>query len=86
MNLLEFSVDINNDTNLISSAFDVLFDLLRGVTDTLHSIKIFANVSLFDILIAVSVMSIVITYLINIAKRPNVTFSNKDKGHSKNEK
>lgn len=72
---MDFDVNIKNDYHLISDVLDFLLSLMRGVTDMLRSIKLFAGVSLFDFLIVIAVMTIVIVNLINIASRPNIRSS-----------
>lgn len=67
---MEFGVDINNNPDLISNVLDIIFSLIAGVIDTMQEIKLFAGVSLFNFCVAVTIMTIVITYLVNVAKRP----------------
>lgn len=73
---------INNKTNLIEYIYNLLFGLMGDFVKVLKSIYIYEGeqlpggivptVSLFDFLIVVAVMSIVITYLVNVARRPRV--------------
>lgn len=72
MILLDYDANINNNPSYVKSALSLILDVFTGVIKTLQSIKLFANVSLFDFLIALTVMTIVITYLVNVAKRPTV--------------
>lgn len=71
------STDINNDPSLITQMFEFLFGLMGDVVKAMQTIYLFKSgivkVSLFDFLIVLAVMSIVITYLVNVARRPNVT-------------
>lgn len=74
---------IDNKTDLITKMFDFIFGLMGDLVKVLKSIYIYegnplpgtgisSKVSLFDFLIVVAVMSIVITYLVNVARRPRV--------------
>lgn len=70
------SSDVNNDPSVITAMLSFIIELMADVVKVMQSIYIFeqafAKVSLFDFLIAVAVMSIVISYLINVARRPTV--------------
>lgn len=79
MILQDFDVNIKNNPDDITGALDLIFNLMRGVVEAMKSIKLFANVSLFDFSIVLAVMSIVIVYLINIAKRPSVETSRQER-------
>lgn len=72
---MNLDFDINNDANLISNVLDIIFSLIEGVVKAMKEITLFrlgtASVSLFNFCIALTIMSIVITYLVNVAKRPN---------------
>lgn len=69
---LAYDSSVTNDPSSISQFINLLLSLMRGVVNVMQDIKLFANVSLFDFLIALAVMSIVIVYLLNIAKRPYI--------------
>jgi len=73
------SSDVNNDPSLITAMFEFIIELMADVVKVMQTIYIFkqgsVKVSLFDFLIALAVMSIVITYLVNVARRPNITSS-----------
>lgn len=73
------SVVINNDSSVIVQMFNYILGLMGDVVKVMQSIYIFESsvgkVSLFNFLIVIAVMSIVITYLLNVARRPNVTSS-----------
>lgn len=70
------STDINNDPSSIMQMIEFLFGLMGDVVKAMRTIYLFKSgsvrVSLFDFLIVLAVMSIVITYLVNVARRPTV--------------
>ena len=52
--------------------YSFLFDILKDIVDLMKKFEIYDNVSLFSFLIALTVISIVITYLVNVARSPGV--------------
>lgn len=63
----------NSDiTGLMSDIFDMLFEYIEKYVDFLRSFKFFGDVSYFDFFIALIVLGVVITYLINVARNPGV--------------
>lgn len=63
----------NSDiTGLMSDIFDMLFEYIEKYVDFLRSFKFFGDVSYFDFFIALIVLGVVITYLINVARSPGV--------------
>lgn len=77
---------INNDASIIVQMFNYILGLMGDVVKLMQSIYIFESsvgkVSLFNFLIVIAVMSIVITYLINVARRPNVTSTSAETARS----
>ena len=73
---MDFNVNINNDAGLISNILDIIFSLIAGVISAMKEIILFktgnTEVSLFSFCIALAIMGIVITYLVNVAKRPSM--------------
>lgn len=67
---MNLDTNIYNDPNDVSNVLELIFNLIGGVVKAMQDINLFAQVSLFDFCVALSVMSIVITYLVNVAKRP----------------
>lgn len=76
------STVINNDASIVVRMFNYILGLMGDVVKVMQSIYIFESsvgkVSLFNFLIVIAVMSIVITYLINVARRPYVTSTSTD--------
>lgn len=52
--------------------YDLFFDGIKKVINVMQDFDIFTGVSLFSFLIALTVMTIVITYLVNVARSPGV--------------
>lgn len=50
----------------------MFFDGIKKVINVMQDFDIFTGVSLFSFLIALTVMTIVITYLVNVARSPGV--------------
>lgn len=61
-----------NDSSGVEAALKMVFGCMKSFVSFLQNIKIAGDVSLFHFLIGVAILSIVIVYLINIAKRPTV--------------
>lgn len=68
---MNFESNVNNNPSLLSSVLDFLFENIGGVINAMQSIYLFASVSLFDFSVALLIMTIVVTYLVNVAKRPD---------------
>lgn len=67
----------------ISIVFGWIFDGFGFAINFLKSIEIFHGASLFHFIIAVMILGIVITYLINVARSPslrNVTYTKNGRG------
>lgn len=50
----------------------MLLGLMRDTVNFMKDFEIIEGISLFNFLIALAVMSIVITYLVNVARRPTI--------------
>lgn len=69
---MDLDTTVNNNPASISEILDFIFDLIGGVVDLMKNINLFSSVSLFDFCIVLFVMTVVITYLVNVAKSPDV--------------
>lgn len=89
------STVINNDASIVVQIFNYILGLMGDVVKVMQSIYIFESsvgkVSLFNFFIVIAVMSIVISYLINVARRPTIETTTekrarklRDKGISNN--
>lgn len=56
----------------MSFYYNLIFDGISKIVTQMKDFEIFENVSLFSFLIALTVMTIVITYLVNVARSPGV--------------
>lgn len=56
----------------MSFYYNLFFDGIKKIVDLMQEFEIFERVSLFSFLIVLTVMSIVITYLVNVARSPGV--------------
>lgn len=78
------SAAIFNDGSVVGWTFDTILYMVKDFIILLRSFKFYGNVSYFDFFIALTVMSIVIVYLLNIARSPGVeTASHKFKREAK---
>ena len=59
-------------TSNMSYLFDMIFGMMQDFVELLRSFKFFGDVSYFDFFVALMIMGIVITYLLNVAKNPGV--------------
>lgn len=77
------STELNNEPDNVATVVTYLLGLMGDFVKLLQSIYIFdfggsvadgvlSTVSLFDFLIVLAIMSIVITYLVNVARHPRV--------------
>ena len=57
---------------ILSFVFDMIFTYITEFVQFLRSFKFFDDVSYFDFFIALIVLGVVITYLINVARSPGV--------------
>lgn len=52
--------------------YNLFYQGIKKVIDVMQDFDVFTGVSLFSFLIALTVMTIVITYLVNVARSPGV--------------
>lgn len=57
---------------ILNVYYNLFFDGIKKVINVMQDFDIFTGVSLFSFLIALTVMTIVITYLVNVARSPGV--------------
>ncbi len=67
----QVSEPLNNSSG-VEAALKMVFGCMKSFVSILQNVKIAGDVSLFHFLIGVAILSIVIVYLINVAKRPTV--------------
>lgn len=58
--------------SVVGFTLDMLLEMAKDFIKLLRNFKFWGNVSYFDFFLAISVMSIVIVYLVNIARTPRV--------------
>lgn len=63
----------------MSFYYNLFFDGIKKIVDLMKDFEIFEGVSLFSFLIALTVMTIVITYLVNVARSPGVRSVSSDR-------
>ena len=63
------------DGSVVGWTLDQIIFMIRDFVILLRGFKIYKSVSYFDFFIALAVMSIVIVYLVNIARTPRVETS-----------
>lgn len=56
----------------MSFIYNLIFSGIKNVIDTMKVFEISDGVNLFSFLVALTVMTIVITYLVNVARSPGV--------------
>lgn len=66
------SESIKEITEVLRFCFEMIFTYITEFVKFLRSFKFFGEVSYFDFFIALIVMGIVITYLLNVARNPGV--------------
>lgn len=59
--------------------YNIIFSGIKNVIDTMKDFEISEGVNLFYFLVALTVMSIVITYLVNVARSPGVRSASSDR-------
>ncbi len=59
--------------------YNLIFSGIKNVIDTMKDFEISDGVNLFYFLVALTVMSIVITYLVNVARSPGVRSASSDR-------
>ena len=63
--------------------YNLFFDGIKKVINVMQDFEIFSGVSLFSFLIALTVMTIVITYLVNVARSPGVRSVSSERADSR---
>lgn len=72
LSIMNETTTVFNDGSVVGYTLDMLLGMAKDFIQLLRNFKIWGNVSYFDFFIALAVMSIVIVYLVNIARTPRV--------------